>query len=340
MPAASPLFADPEVTALFAPERAVSHFIAFEAALTEALSAEERVPADAAKAVLSALRDFTPDFKQLKADTLTDGIPVPSFVRQFKAAVPQASEAFHIGATSQDLMDTSLALSLRDLTTLLEARLETVGKRLTQITIQHGQKPLLARTRMQAALPQQVQDRLALWHQPVLDLVLEIPARRAEAERLQFAGPIGTLRDHRCASHMAKALGLARQEHGAHTARRPLASYAFWLSGITTALGKIGADVALMAQQGLDEIQLKGGGQSSAMAHKQNPIQAEALCTLAHWNAALLPTLLHPHEQERSGTAWALEGLAIPAMAEAAGAALLNADQLLAHIKDIGTAPG
>ncbi|MGO7388986.1 3-carboxy-cis,cis-muconate cycloisomerase, partial [Rhizobium ruizarguesonis] len=76
-------------------------------------------------------------------------------------------------------------------------------------------------------------------------------------------------------------------------------------ASISGSLGKMGQDIALLAQDG-DEIEISGGGTSSAMAHKQNPVSAEVLISLARFNATLLSGVHQSlvHEQERSGAAW------------------------------------
>ena len=96
-----------------------------------------------------------------------------------------------------------------------------------------------------------------------------------------------------------------------------------------------------MAQAG-DEIELKGGGGSSAMPHKQNPVAAETLVTLARFNATQLSGMHQAlvHEQERSGSAWTLEWLILPQMAIAAAGALRLANTLVEQIETIGTKPG
>ena len=111
------------------------------------------------------------------------------------------------------------------------------------------------------------------------------------------------------------------------------------LAAITGSLGKIGQDIALMADRG-DEIVLEGGGSSSAMPHKQNPVAAEMLVTLARFNAAQLGGLAQAavHEQERSGAAWTLEWLILPQMVTACAAALRLAGQLLPAIRRFGSA--
>ncbi|RUU26526.1 3-carboxy-cis,cis-muconate cycloisomerase, partial [Mesorhizobium sp. M6A.T.Ca.TU.002.02.2.1] len=122
-----------------------------------------------------------------------------------------------------------------------------------------------------------------------------------------------------------------------HSQRDRIAELANWLSLVTGGLGKFGQDIALMAQAG-DELQLAGGGSSSAMAHKRNPIDAEMLVTLARYNAVQLSGTHHAlvHEQERSGAAWTLEWLILPQMLMAAGASTCVADRLLSNITAIG----
>ena len=121
--------------------------------------------------------------------------------------------------------------------------------------------------------------------------------------------------------------------------REGIADYANLLSLVTGSLGKMGQDVALMAQQGLDEITLTGGGGSSAMPHKQNPVSAELLVTLARFNAVQLSALhlAMVHEQERSGSAWTLEWMVLPQMLAATARALAVAQDMTQRITRIGT---
>jgi 3-carboxy-cis,cis-muconate cycloisomerase len=93
---------------------------------------------------------------------------------------------------------------------------------------------------------------------------------------------------------------------------------------VSGSLGKIGQDLALMAQNEVAELSLENGGRSSAMPHKRNPIHAEILVTLARFNAGQ-NALIHQamvHEGERSGAAWTLEWLVLPQMMAATTASL------------------
>jgi 3-carboxy-cis,cis-muconate cycloisomerase len=113
-----------------------------------------------------------------------------------------------------------------------------------------------------------------------------------------------------------------------------MAALAAWLSLVTGSLGKMGQDVALAAQSELGEIRLAGGGGSSAMPHKVNPVGAEALVTLARFNATLLAGMHQSlvHENERSGAAWTLEWMLLPQMLMACAAALRHAQALVGQV--------
>ena len=94
----------------------------------------------------------------------------------------------------------------------------------------------------------------------------------------------------------------------------------------------------LMAELGA-ELSLSGGGGSSAMPHKQNPVGAEVLVSLARFNAVQVSGLHQSmvHEQERSGAAWMLEWMILPQIVAATGSALHLASALVDKIVRIGT---
>jgi 3-carboxy-cis,cis-muconate cycloisomerase len=135
---------------------------------------------------------------------------------------------------------------------------------------------------------------------------------------------------------LAAKLGLADAPQW-HSQRDRIAELANWLSQVTGGLGKFGQDIALMAQAG-SEIKLDGGGSSSAMTHKSNPVHAEALVALARFNAVQLSGIHQAlvHEQERSGSAWTLEWMLLPQMFSAAGSSSSKTASLISQIRSLG----
>lgn len=77
---------------------------------------------------------------------------------------------------------------------------------------------------------------------------------------------------------------------------------------------------------------------SSAMPHKQNPVPAEFLVTLARFNPVQIGGMHQAliHEQERSGAVWMLEWMILPDMANTTARSLSVARELCAQIKHIG----
>ena len=274
----------------------------------------------------------------------SDGVVVPALVRSLRAALPeQCHPALHSGMTSQDVTDTATILALKPVCALFSERLQSLISSLTELKAAQGGHFLMGRTRMQAALPITVADRMDSWTRPLADHLDRLDRLTDGLLRLQLGGAVGTR--HAMGGHgeeiaalMAQELGLKTASPCWHTDRSAMAEFAGWLSLVTGSLGKIGQDIALMAQQGIDEIRLSGGGGSSAMPHKQNPVLAELLVTLARYNATLLPGMHHAlvHEQERSGAAWALEWMILPQSALTTGRALTATAALLGQIQSLG----
>lgn len=337
------LFADEAARAIWSPDRQLGHMLAVEAAWSRGLAAAGRVAPDTAERAAAAILSWPPDADLLRAGTATDGLPVPALVRALKDAAGDAAGAVHAGATSQDIMDTALALTLRETSDLLAERLDALEAALSDLAARFGDRPLMGRTRMQAATVITASDRIAAWADPLPRHVERLAQLRPRVERLQVGGAagdraaLGQDADAVIASLSAE-LGLAPTDRAWHAARDGVADYAGLLSLIAGSVGKIGQDICLMAQQGIDEVALAGGGGSSAMPHKQNPIRAELLVTLAR-HAATQVCGVHQaqiHEQERSGAAWALEWMSLPGLAVAAARSLAVAAELIGDIDRIG----
>jgi 3-carboxy-cis,cis-muconate cycloisomerase len=339
------LFGDPEAEALWSGPVQIGHFLAFEAAYTRAAGKAGLVAADMAEAAARAIEGSTPDLPRLAEATARDGVPIPELVRQLREAAGPAAAAVHSGATSQDVMDTALSLTLAAVADLVLERLSGLGARLADLERDFGSNRLMGRTRMQAALPIRVADRIAAWRLPLEEHAGRVRALRPRVALVQLGGPVGTgvAPDGRAAvvtKGVAEALGLAAPERAWHARRDGVADFAGALSLISGTLGKLGQDVCLMAQQGIDAVVLTGGGASSAMRHKQNPILAELLVTLARFNATQVAGMHHAviHEQERSGAAWALEWMILPAMTVATCRGLTAARELVDRIEGMGEA--
>ena len=308
----------------------------FEVALAAAQASCSVIETSAAQAIERAGQTFTPDLKSIAARTATDGVAVPAFVAQLRQHVGDAYAAcVHHGATSQDVIDTSLMIRHQRVFAALTARLEKVVAHLERINASFAEVPLMARTRMQRALPISGSEKICAWAEPLRQCAASAPRYFP----VQLGGPEGAGRSMQSmldvTQSMAERLGLDAPLRNWQTNRQVVIDQATWAMKVSTALGKIGQDVALMAQNEVAEVALASAGGSSAMPHKRNPVIAESLVTLARFCATLIGGLHQAalHENERSGSSWSLEWMLVPQLMVATGASLRNAESLLAELK-------
>mgnify|MGYP001001393415 FL=1 len=163
---------------------------------------------------------------------------------------------------------------------------------------------------------------------------------RLRVFRVQLGGAVGDRAELGAAATavadgLADRLGLAPAPRAFHVERDGIAEFGHWCALVAGTLGKLGADVTLMAQNEVGEVRVAGGGGSSAMPEKCNPVGAEMLVTLARFTATLQSGLDQAlvHENERSGAAWTLEWMILPQMVVATGAATRTALDLIAALE-------
>ena len=236
-----------------------------EAAFTRALAQAGRFPVEVASQAAEQILGAKPDVELLKQGVAEDGLVVPALVRQLKQGSPgEWHAAIHKGLTSQDVIDTALILCLKSILPLLSARLAALDAALTRLGETQGHHLLMARTRMQAALPITVATRLSSWQLPIADHQDRLEQMTPRLLTLQLGGAAGdraALGDAAGAieTHLAQALDLDRADASWHSRRDAIAEFSNWLSLVSGTLGKMGQDLALMAQQGLDDVVFAGG---------------------------------------------------------------------------------
>jgi 3-carboxy-cis,cis-muconate cycloisomerase len=341
-PLTAPLFGDPEVAALLSEEAFVARMIAVEVALLAACAKTGLADPASAQGAAERLTATTIAPGDLGAGTARDGVPVPALVAMLRQRLGADGSALHVGATSQDIVDTASVLQWRDLLTLMEARLAALLDALLAASEAHAETMMVARTRSQAATPITLGLRIATWAQPLITLEADLPRVRALLLRVQFGGASGS------ASAVGEGAEVLTNALAAELGLRPAPSWHLdrsgplalggWLVGLTTALAKIARDLIVSGRSEIGEIRAGEGGGSSTMPQKSNPVGAEAIVTLAQYAAALQPLLAQAASplEERDGAAWALEWLALPQMAMAAGAGLRHALALVGSMQADG----
>lgn len=328
------LWRDAAIDALFTPDAEIGAILRFETALARAQMKHGLVAPEAAAAIARLCAGFSPDPAKLAAGIARDGMVVPELIRQMRAALPEMHrDALHLRSTSQDAIDTALVLRLRNAIATISTRITEILAGLDDLDGRCGGIPQMARTRMQRALPTRAGERIAAWRAPFERHLRRLEELSPRLLVVQSGGPIG-IDPSPWLADLAALLDLGVPPRSWHTARDTLAEFASWLSLLSGAAGKIGTDIAFMAQNELSEAAIAGGGTSSAMHHKSNPVAAELVAAIARYVAGQAGCFHQAlvHEQERSGAAWALEWMILPHMLSASAASLNHLIGLLKSV--------
>ena len=339
-PVLGQLFGDEEIASYFLAAADIAAMVNFEVALAEAECEAGLIEPRHLEAIKARAADYAPDLADLAAGTARDGVVVPSLLKQLRSGLDaDAATALHKGATSQDAIDASLAIRMQGIGQVLDRRLAAITDAFTGWTVEAGTREVTAHTRMQVAKPTRFSRKLASWTDPLIRCRLRREEIAPRAFALRFGGAVGDRaglgdKGETIANDLAARLGLHPAPSSLHSERDGLVDLANWFSLITGALGKFGQDVVLSLQNEVGELKLSGGGGSSAMPHKNNPVGAEMLVTLARFNATLVSGMHQSliHENERSGSAWSLEWMLLPQMAMAAGTATRTAEELIGKL--------
>lgn len=332
------LFGDPEIARLFTDAAEIRAMLLVEGALARVQGTLGLIPETSAAFLERAAREVQIDPAALAAETGANAVPVPALVAAFRKAVEAPAHAafLHWGATSQDIMDTGLALRLRQALEIAEARLRALLAGLADLAGAHAALPMAARTYAQVATPTSFGAVVAGWGRPLLRDLDRLAALRPRLLRVSLSGAAGTLgamgpQGPAVRAGLARALGLADPGESWHAERDGIAELGAWCAGLAATLGRIGEDLILLTQSGIEELRLGQGGASSTMPQKANPVAPSVLVALARQSVGLSANLAGAalHRQQRDGAAWFVEWLSLPQLVLAAGKALSVAGGLV-----------
>jgi 3-carboxy-cis,cis-muconate cycloisomerase len=294
----------------------IAAMLAVECALAAASEEQGILPAGAASAIADAAASLDLRAADLRAAAEAAGTAVVPLVAALAGATGRAGRWVHHGATSQDILDTALALVARRAGGVLERELAAVAQLLARLASDHRRAVMPGRTLLQQGSPTTFGLKAAGWLVALLD-ARESLALALRSLPVQLGGAVGTLavlgeRGPAVAAALAARLGLPAPTLPWHTHRVPVARLGSALGIVSGVLGKIARDLVLLAQPEVAEVAERrepGRGASSAMPHKRNPIAAIDAIAAARRAAAPAAALLDvsDHEHERAAGAWQAE---------------------------------
>ncbi|WP_192553007.1 3-carboxy-cis,cis-muconate cycloisomerase [Pseudomonas sp. IzPS59] len=315
-----------EMREVFCDQGRVQAMLDFEAALARAEARVGVIPDSAVASIENACRAELFDFAALGEAIATAGnsaIPlVKALGKRIAASDAEAERYVHLGATSQDVMDSGLVLQLRQALALIEAELAQLADSLATQAQRHAATPLAGRTWLQHATPVTLGMKIAGWLGAVTRSRQRLRELKPRLLVLQFGGASGTLaalgeQALPIARALAEELQLTLPEQPWHTQRDRIVEFGAVLGLIAGSLGKLGRDISLLMQTEAAEVfepSAPGKGGSSTMPHKRNPVGAAVLIGAATRVPGLVSTLFSamPQEHERSLGLWHAEWETLP----------------------------
>jgi adenylosuccinate lyase len=302
-----PRYVLPEMAAVWSDDARLGHWLEIEILVAEALAGLGKVP-DADAREIRATASF--DAEQVAEVERVTRHDVAAFVQVVAASVGPAGRWVHYGLTSSDVLDTGLALQLRDASDLLLERLERLLAVAKRIALANRDVVMAGRTHGVVAEPTSFGHKVALWAFE-LDRDRDRLRRAREAVGVgAISGAVGTYAqvDPRVEEEVCARLGLRAAEASSQIVARDRHAELMAALAITAStLDAMATEIRHLARTEVREVQepfTAGQKGSSAMPHKRNPVRCERVTGLArvirgNLQAALENTVLW-HERDIS----------------------------------------
>lgn len=296
-------------------ERLVDFMLETELALAKAQEQHGIIPKGTAATLQQIFQKINIDIEKIKEQIPLSGNAAAPFVKQLIAAIkkenPEVAKYIHLGATSQDIVDTATALKAKHFFIWLNEKITSLEKKLNQLTRQHRQTVMIGRTLLQQARPITFGLKTAGWLQGIRSIKYHLQSAENELLCIQLGGAVGSQNQYltnRVRQSFAETLGLKNTPNW-HTQREKIAVIASYFGVLAGSLGKIAKDIVLLSQTEVGEVfepVSEGRGTSSTMPHKRNPVLSTAILANAHRVPFLVATILAamPQAHERSAGLW------------------------------------
>jgi len=298
------------------------------------------------------------DLTAIAVEARDGGNPVIPFVKHLGRAAERlragASDHIHVGATSQDILDTAAMIVAHRVTGELIYQLDLFGSALADLAEEHRETVMSGRTLGQQASPTTLGFVAAGWLDAVLLIVTRLESIRGTLP-VQLGGAVGNLgvlteiaRSRRSDANATEVLdtvldrfaqhvGLAVPRLCWHTNRVVISELASALAAATGVVGTFALDVTVLSRTEIAEVSERlapGQGGSSAMPHKRNPVSAVLITAAALQTPGLASTLYGSMlaEDQRPSGAWHAEWQSLRVLERLTISAVTGAASLAAHL--------
>jgi adenylosuccinate lyase len=279
-----PRYSRPEMARLWSDENRFATWLEVEIAATEVLVERGVVPKEALAAIKAKARFDVARIEEIEKEVQHDVI---AFVSCVAESVGPEGRWLHYGLTSSDVVDTALAILMRDACDLVRADLLDLMEAVRERALRHKHAPMIGRTHGVHAEPMTFGLKMALWHAELQRQLGRLDRARATIAVGKLSGAVGTF------SHLppeveeavCARLGLRPAPASSQVLQRDRhAEVMTTLALVAASLEKFATEIRALQKTEVREVEEPfGSGQkgSSAMPHKRNPVGCEQVAGLA-----------------------------------------------------------
>jgi 3-carboxy-cis,cis-muconate cycloisomerase len=327
------LAGDREQIEIFSERASIEGWLATERALALAQAEHGVLRRSDALAIADAARFENIDLSALWKVASNVGYPILGLVREIgRSLEARVAGRVHFGTTTQDIMDTGLALQVARSLVALDRGLQRVGDALADRVAEHAGTVMAARTHGQQAVPTTFGATLAT----LLEQFTRQRQRLAQATPriavVSMFGAGGTAAalgptSRQVRASVAERLGLGNTDVPWHVDRDGVAEFGWLCATVTATCAKFARNIVDLSRTEIGEVfepYESHRGASSTMPQKVNPIASEIIIGLSGTAGALTSSLTRLQEagHERAAGEWQIEWQVLPQLAVLAGSAL------------------
>jgi len=279
-----PRYSRPDMAHLWSDQNRFGKWLAVEIAATEVLAERGIVPPEALTAIKEKARFEVSRIEEIESEVQHDVI---AFVSAVAENVGPEGRWLHYGLTSSDVVDTALAMLMRDACDLIRPGLVGLMEAVEEKAHRHRQAPMIGRTHGMHAEPMTFGLKMALWHSELQRHLVRLDRARTTIAVGKLSGAVGTF------SHLPPdveeavcgRLGLVPVAISSQILQRDRhAEVMTTLALIAASLEKFATEIRALQKTEVREVEEPFGRRqkgSSAMPHKRNPIGCEQVSGLA-----------------------------------------------------------
>jgi adenylosuccinate lyase len=305
-----PRYSRPEMSAIWAPENRFRIWFEIEAHACDALAAAGVIPKSAAKAIWEKGKFDVARIDEIERETHHDVI---AFLTNLAEHIGPDARFVHQGMTSSDVLDTCLAVQLKQASDILLADIDKLLAALKRRAFEHKMTLTVGRSHGIHAEPTTFGVKLAGFYAEFARARHRLEQARTEIATCAISGAVGTFANVAPAveEHVAKQLGLTPEPVSTQVIPRDRHAFFFaTLAVIASSVERLATEIRHLQRTELREVEeyfAPGQKGSSAMPHKRNPVLTENLTGLARLvRGAVIPALENVvlwHERDISHSA-------------------------------------